>query len=380
MHRNHKPDCHKAYLQLSHFKKQQAARVARSNRQEQTQNRNNKKHRVDLSGNASSTSLLEPQQDFNEETNNSFPNSGMHHTKRSSAFLSSGVVCNIAAPNSNSEEDNNSNQNFTFMDFSAEEPSSGVESVEDTAEGEDDSTTGIVIDDDTADTSLLKLYNDINSVLYTNNELPLNKFSIQEKVQVDLLHTLKRLKAPLKMFHEVLNWAERAKCAGYRFTEGKPTRKQLLAKLQAMTHLKDLQPQTKKLQLPHSKQTVEIVYFNAKAVMTSLLSCTQLNKDENYLFNGKSPLTPPNSRPNYVGDLNTGVNYIQTYSRLIKNPQEEVLLPCILAMDKTHIDVYSRMQMEPLTISYGLMKRNIRSLPTSKARDQMLRSLNEHIF
>jgi hypothetical protein len=49
--------------------------------------------------------------------------------------------------------------------------------------------------------------------------------------------------------------------------------------------------------------------------------------------------------------------------KLIKNPDQDVLLPCILAMDKTHIDAYSRKQMEPLTISYDLMKRHIHSLP-----------------
>lgn len=196
------------------------------------------------------------------------------------------------------------------------------------------------------------------------NWLPLNKFSIQEKVPVDLLRTLKGLKAPLKTFQEVLNWAERAKCAGYHFTEGKPTRKSLLSKLQAMTHMKELQPKTKKFQLPHSKRSVEMVYFDAKAVMTSLLSCPQLNQDPNYLFNGNSPLTPPNPQANSVDDLNTtGINYIQTHKRLIKNPDQDVLLPCILAMDKTHIDVYNQMQMKPLTISCGLMKRNIRTLP-----------------
>jgi len=367
MHRNHRPDCHKAYMQLSHFKKQQRVGVSRSNRQ-QTKKRNSKKQRVHSPGKALSTQSTAQQQDFHEENNDTFPNSGMYQTSdnnRNTAFLSPVSHNTTTAPSSSDDPkgDNDSNQNYSFVDLLADDhqDQSSFGNVED-REGAD-ATPSIVIDADTPDTSLLKLYNDINSVLYTDNELPLNKFSIQEKVQVDLLRTLKQLKAPLKTFQEILNWSERAKHAGYRFTEGKPTRKSLLAKLQAMTHLKDLQPQTKKLQLPHSKQTVEIVYFNAKAVMTSLLSCTQLNKDENYLFNGESPLTPPNPRPNYVGDLNTGVNYIQTYSRLIKNPQEEMLLPCILAMDKTHIDIYSRMQMEPLTISYGLMKRNIRSSP-----------------
>ena len=213
------------------------------------------------------------------------------------------------------------------------------------------------------DNSLLKLYNDINSELHMDHNLHLNKFSTQEMVQVDLLRTLKRLKAPLKTFKEVLDWADRANVAGYHFSAGVPTRQILISKLQEMTHLSKLKPQAKKLQLPHSKKVVEIVYFNANAIMSSFLSCPLLNRDENYLFNGNSPTNPPNPKPNFIGDLNTSANYIQTHALLIKNPGKEVLLPCVLAMDKTHIDTYGRLRMEPVTISYGLMKHSIRSSP-----------------
>jgi Plavaka transposase len=352
MHRHRQPDCLKAYLQLSSFKKK------KMERHPNTRDRHNTRGHKEKNG------RTKKQRVEKENDNNGSPNE-----------------CDISPPpnlfNSSTRQDPNNEAILSFSQtrlLEAEDANletGSIQSVE--AAGKEVGTSnGIqesnpsninMTDMHTPDPSLLNLYNDINSVLYINNELPLNKFSVQEKVQVDLLRTLKRLKAPLKTFQEVLDWSERAKCAGYRFTEGKPTRKSLLSKLQAMTHLNELQPQTKKLQLPHSKQTVEIVYFSAKAVMTSLLSCPQLNQDQNYLFNGDSPLTPPNPRPNFVGDLNTGVNYIQTHARLIKNPDRDVLLPCILAMDKTHIDVYSRMQMEPLTISYGLMKRNIRSSP-----------------
>ena len=346
MHRNRQPDCLKAYLQLSNFKKKKSARHPNT-RCHKEKNKRTKKHRVEK-GNDNSGSPnvcdISPSPNLTNSNTRQVPNPHEDESFSETLF-------------EDTEDADLERGNMQSVEAAGKEvgTSNGIQ--------ESNHSDTNMMDMHTPDPSLLKLYNDINSVLYVNNELPLNKFSIQEKVQVDLLRTLKRLKAPLKTFQEVLNWSERAKCAGYHFTEGKPTRKALLSKLQAMTHLKELQPQTKKLQLPHSKQTVEIVYFSAKAVMTSLLSCPQLNQDKNYLFNGESPLTPPNPRPNFVGDLNTGVNYIQTHARLIKNPDRDVLLPCILAMDKTHIDVYSRMQMEPLTISYGLVKRNIRSSP-----------------
>ena len=36
-----------------------------------------------------------------------------------------------------------------------------------------------------------------------------------------------------------------------------------------------------------------------------------------------------------------------------------MILPTIVAMDKTQVDTYGRLQMEPLTISHGLMKHSV---------------------
>ena len=42
-----------------------------------------------------------------------------------------------------------------------------------------------------------------------------------------------------------------------------------------------------------------------------------------------------------------------------------MLLPCIMAMDKTHIDMAKRLQMEPITISHGLVNHMTRRLPSA---------------
>ena len=42
-----------------------------------------------------------------------------------------------------------------------------------------------------------------------------------------------------------------------------------------------------------------------------------------------------------------------------------MLLPCIFAIDKTHCDSSSRLQMEPLTISLGIFKHVIRKEPAA---------------
>jgi hypothetical protein len=42
-----------------------------------------------------------------------------------------------------------------------------------------------------------------------------------------------------------------------------------------------------------------------------------------------------------------------------------MLLPCVMAMDKTHINMAGRLQMEPITISHGLLNHVTRRLPSA---------------
>ena len=60
----------------------------------------------------------------------------------------------------------------------------------------------------------------------------------------------------------------------------------------------------------YSQRIVSIVYFDAREVFASLLSCPTLNRDENYLFDSpeKNPFVAPTKSP-IIGDINTGRCY-----------------------------------------------------------------------
>ena len=47
----------------------------------------------------------------------------------------------------------------------------------------------------------------------------------------------------------------------------------------------------------------------------------------------------------------------------MKGKDVDIILPSVLAMDKTHCDMAGRLQMEPITISHGLLKHGVRRLP-----------------
>jgi hypothetical protein len=118
--------------------------------------------------------------------------------------------------------------------------------------------------------------------------------------------------------------------------------------------------------LPHSKRIVSVVYFDAREVFASLLSCPTINKDANFLFHGQegAPFVEP-SRSSNLGDIDTGRCYKRTYKALVKTKGVGMILPCVLAMDKTHIDSAGRLQMEPITILHGLLTHTVRSQPSA---------------
>ena len=109
---------------------------------------------------------------------------------------------------------------------------------------------------------------------------------------------------------------------------------------------------------------MEVVYFSAHSVFRSYLLCTDLNQDQNYIFNDDNdPDCNPFAKPNgsVISDINTGAAYLKTYAALIKNV-EDMLLPCTLAIDKTTCDVGDggRLLLEFIVISHGLMKHDMR--------------------
>ena len=212
------------------------------------------------------------------------------------------------------------------------------------------------------DGSVLDLY--LKLFKLRSNPLGLERFSREEKVHIELLQLLRDLKCPLIAFSGVLKWAANANESGHHFKLGRvPTRKKVISNLYERYNMTGLIPQERKLYLPYSQRIVSMIFFDASEVFASLLSCPTLNRDENYLFHdSKDPFVAP-PRSSCIGDINTGRCYSKTYDALIKDKGLDVLLPCIMAMDKTHIDMAGRLQMEPITISHGLLKHTVRRLP-----------------
>ena len=215
------------------------------------------------------------------------------------------------------------------------------------------------------DTSVLELYHLLSKL--RSNPLELARFSQEEQVYISLLQLLKEIKAPLNAFTRILNWAAKSNEDGHQFQlDGMPTREKIIQNLYVRYNMKGLIPKEELLYLPYTKRIVSMIYFDAREVFASLLSCPTINQDENFLFHGRegAPFAEP-LRSSNLGDIDTGRCYRKTHEALVRNPGVDMIFPCIGAMDKTHIDSAGRMQMEPYTISNGLLNHAVRSQPSA---------------
>ncbi len=171
-------------------------------------------------------------------------------------------------------------------------------------------------DEEIPDGIILDLYEEVQELQL--NPLGLDRFFGEEKVHIELLHLLKELKAPLKAFSGILNWAAKANGQGHIFhPDCQPSRRRVVHNLYCWYNMKGLIPKEKLFYLPYSRKTVPMIYFDAREVFASLLSCPLLNRDENYLFDSpeKDPfIGPPKS--SIIGDINTGQCYRKTHKAL----------------------------------------------------------------
>lgn len=204
-----------------------------------------------------------------------------------------------------------------------------------------------------------------NRIMMETNtdELGIPLFSREDYIRSELISILNRNRAHLTAYKEVMDWAQQATLDNYPFLSPyNPSRANVIDELRARTGTFGLIPEVRHLRLPCSRKIVRITFFKAPAVLSSLLTSYDLNKDDNYLFHNDDPFADPLRNSEMpLGDINTGRCYLQSYRTLCKG-ENDVLLLIPIAIDKTHCDSKGRLVMEPINVSLGIHKRHIRQL------------------
>ena len=177
------------------------------------------------------------------------------------------------------------------------------------------------------------------------------------QAQVELLSQLERAHAPMYLAKDIWEWARKWSLRDVDFSNS-CNRKTVLKNLKERYGHKDIcEPKIETTLLPALQEPATVVRFDFLEQVYSLLSDTELMKDDNLLFRDNSPFTPPphNISPTeHLSDINDGKLYKDAYKKYILNPQREVLCPLILFIDKTFVDQKSRLTLEPLAFTLGI--------------------------
>ena len=188
----------------------------------------------------------------------------------------------------------------------------------------------------------------------------------EEEGSIKLMDILRRKKAPLNAFPEVLEWhlKESGKLREHeslKDTENYKHRGPLLNDLMRRHNVVPMLPKTKKVKLPSSKTVASIPCREAKDCVVSLLTDPRF-EDEDYLFWDDDPYAKPPEKIEYLGDLNTGDAYLETHKKMITKPNQ-ILVPICMYIDAANSGQFSDLPITALKMSLGIHKRETRDKP-----------------
>ncbi len=191
------------------------------------------------------------------------------------------------------------------------------------------------------------------------------RFSPLELDAIRLLATLRRTKASLNTYEAIMRWHLLASGKLKKHESlGKSryyiSRAKLFKLLKHRYNILDIDYNlVREITLPSCRARAKIIKNDAKACIRSLLTDPRIS-DEDYLFFGNDPHAPPPDNLDYIGDLNTGEAYIQTYHKLIKHPDRQILLPVIFYIDGAVTGQFSDLPVTAVKFTFGIFTRKAR--------------------
>ena len=235
---------------------------------------------------------------------------------------------------------------------SAEEPLDELDVEADEVDGNADGTS-----QDEDDAGPIKRLRD-KFVKFADPKKFFAPLSPADEAGVKLMDVLHRKKAPLNSYKEVYEWhlkeagrlseGENLQDAGEHFIGRKP----LLEKLVRRSNMAGYKPYVRRVQLPSSKQVVDIVCHDAGEAIVQLLSDPRI-KDEDYCFFHDDPLAPPPDNNKIISECITGSAYDKAYKELITAKNQQ-LVGTIFYIDAAATGQFSHLPVTPLKLSLSI--------------------------
>ena len=180
---------------------------------------------------------------------------------------------------------------------------------------------------------------------------------------VKLMGTLKRKRAPLDTYDEIMEWHHQENGdinhrQSVKDVEDYISRKKLLKFLKNRYHMTDKFPTMKEIKLPNSKAKVKITRHDAWDCIESILTDPRTT-DDDYNFRDNDPFKPP-PEVRKIGDLHTAKAYYEAHQKYITDPTRQVLLPFTMYIDGAVTGQFQNLPITALKIALGIHTRKYR--------------------
>ena len=179
-------------------------------------------------------------------------------------------------------------------------------------------------------------------------------------VCIELLYMLKQANVPLYMFDKIILWAKDAILRGETFTGKIPTRVTMVNKIQDLFNTQDCKPCTIPYQL-EGGGVAEVVIFNFKAMLKSLLMDPRLMQKDNVVI---SDADPTKYQDQYTVDgtldeIHQGDACKKCQAQMCLGPKD-VFCGLVLYIDGTTLGPFTSGMLEPVMMSLTIFNRQTR--------------------
>jgi hypothetical protein len=212
------------------------------------------------------------------------------------------------------------------------------------------------------------LIDDLRQKLCDHKDSFHEKFKLTESLcrKVELLSILDKADSPQYLYEDVMNWSCGQGAPGLRDISS-VSRPSVFIDLNKRYNLQGLAPKKIATSLPKSGCKVDIITHDFLECLYSILTDRHLMREENLLLFSDEDGGPFGRRPDssFMEDINDGTVYSKAVDVHVKVRGRDLLCPIILFIDKTHCDTKGRLTLEPVSMTIGLLTKEVRRLPES---------------
>ena len=200
-------------------------------------------------------------------------------------------------------------------------------------------------------------------------DLPYLPARPQLAAEIELMSIMIRHKMPLCAYSTIFEWGRQMQVNKLDLsTNGVRHRDVVLKEIRQRLHMKENEFIPTFIEWLPDNHITQVYVRSFKDALYSLLSNTELMKEENLSFpDSRTPLSPhlypKTNSTSKITELYHGYWWRESWKEACTIGSNEILVPIILYMDGISLDAHGRLSLTPLTFTLGIFSTSVRSKP-----------------